>query len=76
MLLDNETSFRLAVCRLRRIDSKEERRLLRSIRRNRRTAIAEIAYSYNSGAPVSVSQYTVPRTLLRMGLCSLSTFLC
>ena len=67
--MDGETtSRRPAVCRPRRIDSRGERRLLRIVRRDRRATTAEITTSYNSGDPDSVSQHTVQRTLLRMGL--------
>lgn len=66
---DGETaSRRPTVCRPRRIDSRGERRLLRIVRRDRRATTAEITTSYNSGDPDSVSQHTVQRTLLRMGL--------
>ncbi|XP_035222257.1 uncharacterized protein LOC118195115 [Stegodyphus dumicola] len=67
--MDGETTIRRpAVCRRRRIDFREERRLLRIVHHDRRATTAEVITSYNSGDPDRNCEHPVQRTLLRMGL--------
>ncbi|ROL48604.1 hypothetical protein DPX16_12220 [Anabarilius grahami] len=56
--------------RPRLIDSRGEQRLARVVRSNRRAAVAQIAQEVNAGSDRMVSEYTVHRSLLRMGLYS------
>ncbi|ROL52036.1 hypothetical protein DPX16_23528 [Anabarilius grahami] len=50
------------------IDARGERRLGRVVRSNRRATVAQIAQEVNAGSDWMVSEYTVHRSLLRMGL--------
>lgn len=52
----------------RAIDVRGERRLRRCVRANRRATVEQLTAQMNRGATRSVSQTTIQRTLLRMGL--------
>lgn len=52
----------------RGIDSRGERRLVRIVRSDRRATLPQITNNYNNGDQKKVSQHTVQRSLLRMGL--------
>ena len=52
----------------RLIDAPGERRLARVVRSNRRATVAQIAEKVNAGSDRKVSEHTVHRSLLRMGL--------
>ena len=52
----------------RLIDARGERRLARVVRSNRRATVAQIAEKVNAGSDRKVSEHTVHRSLLRMGL--------
>ncbi|KAI1887120.1 hypothetical protein AGOR_G00202860 [Albula goreensis] len=54
--------------RPRLIDARGERRLARVVRSNRRATVAQIAKKVNAGSDRKVSEHTVHRSLLRMGL--------
>uniref|UniRef100_A0AAQ5X0U1 Transposase Tc1-like domain-containing protein n=1 Tax=Amphiprion ocellaris TaxID=80972 RepID=A0AAQ5X0U1_AMPOC len=54
--------------RPRLIDARGERRLARVVQSNRRATVAQIAKEVNAGFDRKVSEYTVHRSLLRMGL--------
>ena len=54
--------------RPRLIDARGERRLALVVRSNRRATVAQIAQEVNAGSDRKVSEYTVHRSLLRMGL--------
>ncbi|ROK23398.1 hypothetical protein DPX16_16442, partial [Anabarilius grahami] len=54
--------------RPRLTDARGERRLARVVRSNRRATVAQIAQEVNAGSDRKVSEYTVHRSLLRMGL--------
>ncbi|ROL53358.1 hypothetical protein DPX16_20468 [Anabarilius grahami] len=60
--------------RPRLIDARGERRLVRVVRSNRRATVAQIAQEVNAGSDRMVSEYTVHRSLLRMGLHSRRPF--
>ncbi|KAH7960817.1 hypothetical protein HPB49_023589 [Dermacentor silvarum] len=52
----------------RAIDDRGERRLRRCVRANRRATVEQLSAQMYQGATNSVSQTTVQRTLLRLGL--------
>ncbi|GBN38416.1 Transposable element Tcb1 transposase, partial [Araneus ventricosus] len=52
------------------IKEKGRRRLSRLVKQNRRQTLAQLTAQYNAGPRASVSEHTVQRTLLDMGLCS------
>ncbi|GBL83513.1 hypothetical protein AVEN_196360-1 [Araneus ventricosus] len=52
------------------IKEKGRRRLSRLVKQNRRQTVAQLTAQYNAGPSASVSEHTVQRTLLHMGLCS------
>ena len=54
--------------RPRLIDARGERRLARLVRSHRRATVAQIAEKVNAGYDRKVSEHTVHRSLLRMGL--------
>uniref|UniRef100_A0A8P4K6M0 Transposable element Tc1 transposase n=1 Tax=Dicentrarchus labrax TaxID=13489 RepID=A0A8P4K6M0_DICLA len=54
--------------RPRLIDAHGERRLACVVRSNRRATVAQIAEKVNAGSDRKVSEHTVHRTLLRLGL--------
>ncbi|GBM48329.1 hypothetical protein AVEN_106528-1 [Araneus ventricosus] len=71
MINDSDTSSRRqGVGRPRVIKEKGRQRLSRLVKQNRRQAVAQLTAQYNSGTSASVSEHTVQRTLLYMGLCS------
>ncbi|KAM9476718.1 uncharacterized protein Hap1MRO34_009737 isoform 1-T6 [Clarias gariepinus] len=59
---------RLGHGRPRLIDARGERRLARLVRSHRRATVAQIAERVNAGFDRKVSEHTVHRSLLRMGL--------
>lgn len=68
---DGDTSSRRqGVGRPRVIKEKGRRRLSRLVKQNRRETVAQLTAQYNAGPSASVSEHTVQRTLLDMGLCS------
>ncbi|GBM33763.1 hypothetical protein AVEN_47058-1 [Araneus ventricosus] len=68
---DGDTSSRgQRVCRPRVIKEKGRRRLSCLVKQNRRQTVAQLTDQYNAGPITSVSEHTVQRTLLDMGLCS------
>lgn len=54
--------------RPRLIDARGEQKLARVVRSNRRATVAQIAEKVNAGSDRKVSEYTVHRSLLRLGL--------
>ncbi|GBM96146.1 hypothetical protein AVEN_128286-1 [Araneus ventricosus] len=66
---DGDTSSRRQG-RPRVIKEKGRRRLSRLVKQNRRQTVAQLTAQYNAGPSASVSEHTVQRTLLDMGLCS------
>ena len=54
--------------RTRLTDARGERRLARVVRSNRRATVVQTAEEVNAGSDRKVSEYTVHRSLLRMGL--------
>ncbi|GBM96954.1 hypothetical protein AVEN_69322-1 [Araneus ventricosus] len=52
------------------IKEKECQRLSHLIKQNRHHTVAQLTAQYNAGPSASVSEHTVQRTLLDMGLCS------
>ncbi|GFT81330.1 transposable element Tcb1 transposase [Trichonephila clavipes] len=52
----------------RAIDDRGERRLRRCVRADRRATVQQLTTKMNQGATKSVSQTTIQRTLLRLGL--------
>uniref|UniRef100_A0A8P4G4M8 Transposable element Tcb1 transposase n=1 Tax=Dicentrarchus labrax TaxID=13489 RepID=A0A8P4G4M8_DICLA len=54
--------------RPRLIDARGERRLARVVQSNRRATVAQIAEKVNAGSDRKVSEHTVHRSLLRIGL--------
>ncbi|GBN13400.1 hypothetical protein AVEN_69185-1 [Araneus ventricosus] len=68
---DGDTSSRRqGVARPRVIKEKGRRRLSRLVKQNRRQTMAQLTVQYNAGSSASVSEQTVQRTLLDMGLCN------
>ncbi|GBM73253.1 hypothetical protein AVEN_94694-1 [Araneus ventricosus] len=68
---DGDTSSRRqGVGRPRVIKKKGRRRLSRLVKQNWLQAVAQLTAQYNAGPSASVSEHTVQRTLLDMGLCS------
>ncbi|GBN71093.1 Transposable element Tc1 transposase [Araneus ventricosus] len=68
---DGDTSSRRqGVGRPRVIKEKGRRRLSRLVKQNRRQTVAQLTAQYKAGPSASVSEHTVQRTLLDMGLCS------
>ncbi|GBM40895.1 hypothetical protein AVEN_234031-1 [Araneus ventricosus] len=68
---DGDTSrTRQGVGRPRVIKEKGRRRLPRLVKQNQRQTVAQLTAQYNSGPSATVSEHTVQRTLLDMGLCS------
>ncbi|GFX94669.1 transposable element Tcb1 transposase [Trichonephila clavipes] len=66
---DGETSSRLHVVgRPHAIKEKNHRRLSRMLKQNRSQAVAQVTFQYNAGPSRTVSENTVQRTLLDMGL--------
>nr|XP_042900093.1 uncharacterized protein LOC122269731 [Parasteatoda tepidariorum] len=53
--------------RHRVLNARSERRLARVVQRNRRATVRQIASDLNQGATVNVSEWTVRRTLRRIG---------
>ncbi|GBN90487.1 hypothetical protein AVEN_36480-1, partial [Araneus ventricosus] len=67
---DGDTSGRRqGVCHPRVIKEKGRRRLSLLAKQNRRQTVAQLTAQYNAGPSASVSEHTVQRTLLDMGLC-------
>ncbi|GBN96360.1 hypothetical protein AVEN_44547-1 [Araneus ventricosus] len=64
------SSRRQGVGRPRVIKEKGRRRLFRLVKQNRRQTVAQLTAQYNAGPSASVSEHTVQRTLLNMGLCN------
>ncbi|GBM26310.1 hypothetical protein AVEN_226640-1 [Araneus ventricosus] len=64
------SSRRQDVDRPRVIKEKGRRRLSRLVKQNGRQTVAQLTAQYNAGPRASVSEHTVQRTLLDMGLCS------
>ncbi|GBN39129.1 hypothetical protein AVEN_20436-1 [Araneus ventricosus] len=64
------SSRRQGIGRPRVIKEKGRRRLSRLVKQNRRQTVAQLRAQYNAGPSASVSEHTVQRTLLDMGLCS------
>ena len=62
------TNRRQDVGRPRLIDARGQRRLSRLVRTYRRSAVAQVTENFNGGHRRNVSQFTVHRTLLRLGL--------
>ncbi|GBM84553.1 hypothetical protein AVEN_154082-1 [Araneus ventricosus] len=68
---DGDTSSRReGVGRPRVIKEKGRRGLSRLIKQNPRQTVAQLTAQYNAGPSASVSEHTVQRTMLYMGLCS------
>ncbi|GBO46197.1 hypothetical protein AVEN_132362-1 [Araneus ventricosus] len=68
---DGDTSnIRQGVGRPRVIKEKGRRSLSHLVKQNRRQTMAQLTTQYNSGPNASVSEDTIQRTLLDMGLCS------
>ncbi|GBM41240.1 hypothetical protein AVEN_180537-1 [Araneus ventricosus] len=68
---DGDTSSRCqGVGRPRVIKEKGCRRLSRLVKQNRCQTVAQLTAQYNAGPSASVSEHTIQRTLLVMGLCS------
>ncbi|GBN88135.1 hypothetical protein AVEN_63433-1 [Araneus ventricosus] len=68
---DGDTSSRRqGVGRPRVIKENVRRRLSRLVKQNRRQTVAQLTAQYNAGPSASISEHTVQRTLLDMGLCS------
>ncbi|GBM86274.1 hypothetical protein AVEN_72161-1 [Araneus ventricosus] len=68
---DGDTSSRRqGVGRTRAIKEKGHWRLSRLVKQNRRQTVAQLTAQYNACPSASVSEHTVQRTLLDMGLCS------
>ncbi|GFU88928.1 transposase domain containing protein [Trichonephila clavipes] len=66
---DGETSSRQhGVGHPHAIKVKGRRRLYRIVKQNRNQTVAQLAAQYNAGPSRTVSEYTVQRTLLDMGL--------
>ncbi|GBN09991.1 hypothetical protein AVEN_269279-1 [Araneus ventricosus] len=63
-------SRRQGVGRPHVIKEKGRRRLSRLLKQNRRQTVPQLTAQYNAGPSASVSEHTVQRTLLDMGLCS------
>nr|GBO26023.1 hypothetical protein AVEN_241945-1 [Araneus ventricosus] len=64
------SSRRQGVDRPRVVKEKGRLRLPRLVKQNRRYRVAQLTAQYNAGQSASVSEHTVQRTLLDMGLCS------
>ncbi|GBN45201.1 hypothetical protein AVEN_167578-1 [Araneus ventricosus] len=64
------SSRRQGVGRPRVIKEKGRRRLSRLVKQNRRQTMAQLTAQYNAGPSASVSEHTVQRALLDMGLCN------
>ncbi|GBM70122.1 hypothetical protein AVEN_151582-1 [Araneus ventricosus] len=58
------------------IKEKGRRRLSRLVKQNRRQTVAQLTAQYNAGPSASVSEHTVQRTVLDMGLCSRLPLVC
>ncbi|GBN17343.1 hypothetical protein AVEN_141503-1 [Araneus ventricosus] len=68
---DGDTSSRRqGVGRPRIIKTKGRRRLSRLVKQNRRQTVAQLTAQYIAGPSANLSERTVQRTLLDMGLCS------
>ncbi|GBM01306.1 hypothetical protein AVEN_170354-1 [Araneus ventricosus] len=68
---DGDTSSRRQVVgRPRVIKEKGRRRLSRLVKQNRGQTVVQLTAQYNADPNASVSEHTVQRTLLDMGLCS------
>lgn len=59
---------RLGHGRPRLIDARGERRLARVVKTHSKATVAQVAEKLNAGSDKKVSEYTVHRSLLRMGL--------
>ncbi|GBN30776.1 hypothetical protein AVEN_173526-1 [Araneus ventricosus] len=69
-IYDGDTgSRRQGVGRPRVIKEKGRRRLSRLVKQNWRQTVAQLRAQYSAGTSASVSEHTVQRTLLDMGLC-------
>ncbi|GBM28826.1 hypothetical protein AVEN_43550-1 [Araneus ventricosus] len=66
----DNSSRRQGVGRPRVIKEKGRRRLSHLVKQNRCQTVAHLTAQYNAGPNASVSEHTVQRTLLDMGLCS------
>ncbi|GBM21711.1 hypothetical protein AVEN_118252-1 [Araneus ventricosus] len=66
----NTRSRRQGLSCPRVIKEKGRRRLSRLVKQNWRQTVAQLTAQYNAGPSASVSEHTVQRTLLYMGLCS------
>ncbi|GBO34571.1 Transposable element Tc1 transposase, partial [Araneus ventricosus] len=64
------SSRRQGVGRPHVIREKGRRRLSRLVKQNRRQTVAQLTARYSAGPSASVSEHTVQRPLLDMGLCS------
>ncbi|GBM98798.1 hypothetical protein AVEN_122549-1 [Araneus ventricosus] len=64
------SSRRQGVGRPRVIKEKERQRLSLLVKQNRRQTVAQLTAQYNAYPRASVSEHTVQRILLHMGLCS------
>ncbi|GBM96662.1 hypothetical protein AVEN_29480-1 [Araneus ventricosus] len=64
------SSRRQGVGRPRVIKEKGRRRLSRLVKQNRSQTVDQLTAQYNADPSASVSEHTVQRTLLDMGLCS------
>ena len=62
------TNRRQGVGHPKLIDARGQRRLSRLVRTDRRSTVAQVTENFNGGHGRNVSQSTVHRTLLRMGL--------
>ncbi|GBM54100.1 hypothetical protein AVEN_247711-1 [Araneus ventricosus] len=62
------SSRRQGVGRPRVIKERERRRLSRFSKQNRHETVGQLTVQYNAGPSASVSEHTVQRTLLDMGL--------
>ncbi|KAJ8276573.1 hypothetical protein COCON_G00083250, partial [Conger conger] len=62
------TNRRQGIGRPRLIDARGQRRLSRLVRTDRKATVAQIAENFNHCYGANVSEHTVHRTLLRMGL--------
>ncbi|GBN10362.1 hypothetical protein AVEN_58293-1 [Araneus ventricosus] len=68
---DGDTSNRRQGVRRPRVMKETGRRSLsRLVKQNRRQTVAQRTAQYNAGPSASVSEHTVQRALLNMGLCN------
>ncbi|GBM33787.1 Transposable element Tc1 transposase [Araneus ventricosus] len=67
---DDTSSRRQGVGRPRVIKEKRRWKLPRLVKQNPRQTVAQLTAQYNADPSASVSEHTIQRTLLDMGLCS------